>query len=137
MPYITIIKKKTERRKTTMLTESILDKLFNPVFNTTFESAYSRDDDGNIKLEIEVPGFNKDNLNVEVSEGILTVEGRAGQRQIYKQFSIGNIEDVQASVQDGILTLKLIEQEKQVKRIALNTPQIEDQREDDLINAVS
>jgi HSP20 family molecular chaperone IbpA len=116
-----------------MLSENILDKLFNPTFNTMFESAYQRDDDGNIKLEIEVPGFNKDNLNVEISEGILTVEGKAGQRQIYKQYSIGNIEDIQATVKDGILSLKLIEQEKQVKRIALNTHQIEDQMEDDLI----
>lgn len=120
-----------------MFSESILDKLFNPTFNTAFECAYNRNEDGNIEMEIEVPGFNKDTLNVEVSEGILTVEGKTDKRQVYKQYQIGNIEDVQAKIQDGVLTLTLMEQEKQVKRIALNAPQIEDQREDDLINAVS
>lgn len=119
-----------------MLSESILDKLFNPTFNTMFESAYHKDDDGNIMLEIEVPGFNKDTLNVEVSEGILTVEGKKDQRQIYKQYQIGDIEDIQATVQDGILTLKLMQREKQVKRISLNTQQIEDKR-DNIIDAVS
>jgi len=119
-----------------MFSESILDKLFNPTFNTAFESAYQRNDDGNIEMEIEVPGFNKDTLNVEISEGILTVEGKTQKRQIYKQFQLGNVEDVQAIVQDGILTLTLMETQKQVKRIELNKPQIEDKR-DNIIDAVS
>lgn len=121
-----------------MLSENILDRLFNPVFNTMFESAYQRDDDGNIKLEIEVPGFNKDNLNVEISDGILTIEGRRNQRQIYKQYQIGNVQDVQATVQDGILTLKIIEPSKQVHKIELKTaqPQIED-KSDNIIDSVS
>lgn len=106
-----------------MFSESLLEKLFNPTFNTMFESVYDRDDDGNIKMEIEVPGFNKDNLSVEVSDGIMTIEGKAGKRNIYKQYSIGNIEDVKASIKDGILTLTLIEQVKRVKRITLNTQQ--------------
>lgn len=116
--------------------ENILDKLFNPVFNTQFESVCQRNKDGNIEMEIEVPGFNKGNLNVEISEGILTVEGKTDQRQIYKQFQLGNVEDVNAIVKDGVLTLTLMETQKQVKRIELNTPQIED-RSDNIIDAVS
>jgi HSP20 family molecular chaperone IbpA len=111
-----------------MFRNSILDELFNPVFNTTFESAYSRDDDGNIVMEIEVPGFNKDNLNVEISDGILTVEGQTDKRQMRKQYSIGNIEDVNASIQDGILSLTLVDKAKHVKRIELNVPQIEEKQ---------
>ena len=119
-----------------MFTESILDKLFNPVFNTTFDSTCNRNEDGHVEMEIEVPGFNKDSLNVEISEGILTVSGKTEKRQIYKQYQLGNVDDVQASIQDGILTLTLVEAQSQVKRIQLNTPQIEDKK-DNIIDAVS
>jgi HSP20 family molecular chaperone IbpA len=123
-------------RKRDMLHSKLLDELFNPIFNTTFESSHSVNDDGNTVLEIDVPGFNKSNLRVEIADGILSVYGQTDSRKINKQYSIGNIENVEASIQDGILKLTLMEPAKRVKKIELNTPQIED-KTDDILDAVS
>lgn len=107
------------------------DSFFQPVFNTLFEN-YRQDADGHTVMEIEVPGFNSENLNIEITDGILTVAGKNDTKKIYKQYSIGLIEDVKADIKDGILTLTLIEPAKQVKKIQLNqiehkeNPQLED-----------
>ena len=73
-------------------------------------------------LEIEVPGFNKDNVNVDLSECILTIKGErdveekhAGKKELFKRFSVNDgIKDITAEVKDGILyiTLKKPETEK-------------------------
>ena len=111
-----------------------LFKLLDDSYFTTPD--YDRDENGNIVVEVEVPGFNKDNLNVEIVDGYINIHGETDKRTYQKHFAIRNIEDVNASIKDGILSLTLIEQNKQVKKIALNTKQIEDQT-DNIIDAVS
>lgn len=84
---------------------SDFEKMFT---GSAYESA-----EGNVVYEIEVPGFNKDNLKVEVSDGLLTVSGTrekgsrksAGQEKIFKQLKIGDAEIEIARVEDGILKL--------------------------------
>lgn len=73
------------------------------------------DVDGNVVYQMEVPGFNKDNLKVEVADGCLTIRGNrevrdknyVGKSQIHKRLTVGDVEDAEAEVKDGILTLKL------------------------------
>lgn len=95
------------------------DAFLRPMFNTFFEN-YNQDENGNTVLELEVPGFNEKNLSVEISNGILTIQGKTATKSIYKQYTLGQIEDVKANVQDGILSLTFLEPSKQVKKIALN-----------------
>jgi HSP20 family molecular chaperone IbpA len=109
-------------------------KLLNDTYSTP--THVDRDEDGRVKVELEVPGFNKDNLRVEMSDGLLTVHGETPTRQFFKQFSVDRIDDVYAEIKDGILTLTLAEAEKQVRKIELNTPKLEDKREN-IIDAVS
>ena len=94
--------------------ESIFDRFFKD-FESAFGDTYVIDrEEGKIVYEFEVPGFNKDNLKVEVADGLLTIRGQrevgekhAGQRTISKQMNVGNVEGVDAVLKDGILTLTL------------------------------
>ena len=62
-----------------------------------------------------MPGFNKDNLKVELSNGVLTIQGSrevkdknyAGKSQIIKRLEVGEAQDVAAEVRDGILKIVL------------------------------
>ena len=73
--------------------------------------------DGNtLVYEIEVPGFNKDNIKMELSNGILCVKGErdvgenhAGKKYLEKTLDIGDIssESLSAEVVDGILYVKI------------------------------
>jgi len=92
---------------------------FTPTFNTMFASEVGTDDDGNTILEIEVPGFNKDNLNVEVADSILTIQGQTNKKKLFKRYSLGNVDEVKASIKDGILTLTLIEEKKESVKVTI------------------
>ena len=84
-------------------------------------------DEENIIYEIEVPGFNKDNLEVDVADGILTVTGRretkneshAGTKEIYKRLTIGKTQDADAKVRDGILYITVSNPAAEKKKIEL------------------
>jgi len=84
-------------------------------FDRFFGNCCHTDEDGNVIYQVEVPGFNKNNLKVEVADGILTISGErevkdkyyAGQSKFHKRLTVGEIEDADANVTDGILTLTL------------------------------
>ena len=85
-------------------------------FDSIFGDVKYIDSENNLVYEIEVPGFNKDNLKVEIENNILTVKGErnldekssyAGKKSIHKRVSISKSEDVEAEIKDGILYLKL------------------------------
>jgi len=106
---------------------SLLGEMFKD-FDSLFSSGWTTNDrrfvdsDGNVVYEIEVPGFNKDNLKVEVSDGILTVKGEIKtdnfKRKVFKRMTVSDSENVDAEIKDGILTLRLIRPPSQnVKKI--------------------
>lgn len=96
--------------------------------------------DDSFEVSVELPGVNKDNINVSLHEGILTIsaeetredeekkEGKVIRRERYsgkymRRLNLGdNVadSDIQASHADGVLSLhipKLAEKEKQPVRI--------------------
>ena len=92
-------------------TFDVFDNFFED-FGRHFGSAVYQDEDGNGVYELEVPGFNKDNLKCELSNGVLTIQGSrevkdknyAGKSQILKRLEVGGeAQDVAAEVRDGIL----------------------------------
>lgn len=80
------------------------------------------DEEGNTVYEFEVPGFNKDNLEVSISEGFLFIKGqRASRRNSLRERSVDMkmavpSYDIDAEIKDGILylTVKKPQSKKEV-----------------------
>ena len=78
------------------------------MFDTQFftNDVYAGDDN---TLYVDVPGFNKDNLNVEYQSGVITVTGENDfGRQIQKRIRVNKDlgEPKTAEVKDGVLKLE-------------------------------
>lgn len=96
---------------------SLLDGVFED-FDRIFRPCCYINKAGDGIYQVEVPGFNKDNLTVELSEGVLTVRGNrevknnyAGTSKLCKRLTVGDAEDIKAEVKDGILTLTVKQRE--------------------------
>ena len=96
-----------------------------------------KDDDYNFKIEMALAGFNKKDIEVEVTENLLTVksvkENTQDNKNIYKgisyrKFTRGftiadDIEVKDAKLEDGLLTIELeriVPEEKKPKLIKIN-----------------
>ena len=123
---------------------SELNDLFDTIFNNRGRSNYNytttlvSNDSGSELYEInhtkdgaylffEAPGFNKSNLKVEMENGVLHIvgertykmEGETKTKSILKKFNIGegfNPESVEATIEDGLLTVFVPNFKKQEKK---------------------
>lgn len=106
-----------------------LDRMFSSMmsdFDSMFGEVY-RVEDGKVVYEIECPGFNESNLSVEVADGFVTIQGErkvekekfAGQKTLYKRISVGDVQEVEATIKDGILTLTLTYPKTESKKIQI------------------
>lgn len=93
----------------------VLENLFDD-FDRIFGTNVFTNESGDAVYQLEVPGFNKDNLEVEISDGVLTIKGDrkvkdknyVGQSSMYKRLTVGSdVEDASAKITDGILTVTL------------------------------
>jgi HSP20 family protein len=82
--------------------------------NALFENKHSylnQKDDGSYLLEIEVPGYSKENINLSIKEGKLYVnanrEGKSTKSFVYKLSNKINTKNISASCKDGVLTVTL------------------------------
>jgi HSP20 family protein len=105
--------------------DGIWDNFFGD-FDRMFGECCYDNEDGDVVYHVEVPGFSKDDLTVEIADGILEVKGErkikegerfVGQKTIYKRLTIGDVQDADATVKDGILTLTLKFPKADVKKI--------------------
>lgn len=68
-------------------------------------------DDNNYQLEIEVPGYSKENIDLSVKEGKLYVnanrEGKSTKTFVYKLSNKINTKNLSASCKDGVLIVNL------------------------------
>ena len=92
-----------------------------------FDSAFGRKccvKDNTVSYEFEVPGFNKDNLTVDIADGFVTINGERevgdSKRKIFERIQVGEVEDVKASMKDGLLTLKVIYPEIDKKKVNID-----------------
>ena len=125
-----------------IFSENMFDDFFNDPFDREFFGAHNplygkhaknmmktdiHEKDNGYELAIELPGFKKDEINVDVSDGYLTIKaakgldkdendkkGRLIRRERYagacsRSFSIGDVkpEDVKAKYESGVLTLEV------------------------------
>lgn len=112
------------------------------MFNSIFDEFYTLTKKPNDLLQtyhtdestvciMDLPGYNKKNLNVELKEGVLTISGKRSieikglsspvkNHSISKSYTIGykyDEEKIKAEVSDGILTITLPYKEERKKRV--------------------
>ena len=77
--------------------------------------ALSDDDDG-VKLRLELPGFNKDELKLSLDEGVLSIvaetkdEGRSFLGKLERRLKVSDemdVENISAKLENGILYLQI------------------------------
>ena len=125
-----------------IFSENLFDNLFDYPFEKSFFNSMSpaytkaaknlmrtdvKENDNEYELSVELPGFNKDDVNLELKDGYLTISahktenndekdknGKYIRQERYsgscsRTFYVGNVkpEDVGAKYQDGVLTLKV------------------------------
>jgi HSP20 family protein len=78
-------------------------------------------------LEVELPGIPKENINLEVSDNklMITAENTSEtySRDFRTTYKIGhniNVESIEASFEDGLLSIKMKEIEPRVRKIDLS-----------------
>lgn len=128
---------------------SVFDRDFDTIFNRVFSIDKQRmelmktdikEDENGYRLEIDLPGFNKEEIEIDLLDGYLTVNAkqkttddkggkylvRERTRSYKRSYYIGenfNEEDVQARYADGVLYLSIPrENQKKLepKRISVN-----------------
>jgi HSP20 family molecular chaperone IbpA len=119
---------------------SNFDRMFDSIFNqsplmsvktysnlkeeTDYEINYTKD---GAYLHLDVPGFNKSNLKVEMENGYVFIDGKREYKlngeevvkNISKKFQIGDgykSESVEATIEDGVLTVFVPNYKKQEKK---------------------
>lgn len=120
----------------------ILDSFFDrPMLSNQGSAKFNViEHDDKVEVIAEIPGFNKDNINVEYEKGYLAVSGEMkhkeekkdakylvreiGDKSFYRKFYLGDSIDsdnINASFKDGELTIELPKSEKtKFKRIDIN-----------------
>lgn len=126
-----------------MIYGSDLDSIFERVFGNNPNSYYKtsvitkgKEDENNYEINytndgaylfFEAPGFNKTNLKVEIESGVMTIKGNRTykingeevSKSIHKQFKLGteyNAELIEATIEDGLLTVFIPGFKKQEKK---------------------
>ena len=101
---------------------SLFDDLWGS-FDEIFGDRRYRNEEGYLTYEVDCPGFNKENLSVEIADGILTVQGKLGEgsrsREIFKRLTVGVTEEVSAEITDGVLTLTFKTPEKKKTKLSI------------------
>lgn len=70
-------------------------------------------------LKIDVPGFNKTNLDVYQDGEYLSIKGDNGYKNIDLKYSVGDIKHVKCSVVDGILYIEFSYKKNEGKKIPI------------------
>jgi HSP20 family molecular chaperone IbpA len=76
--------------------------------------------DGTYSYQIDAPGFTKESLNINLSEGILSIEGKAGERIISYDIFVGDDVIKKVTLELGILDIKITEVTPKEKNTKIN-----------------
>lgn len=94
---------------------SLVDEFFSYATDSINQKFYNIEEtELGYSIELELPGFKKNEVSVEIKESILTVLAKSNKREISKSFSVGNeidSENIGAALEDGILRISLNKKE--------------------------
>jgi len=97
---------------------------FDPFQNMRSSGAYEYDvtrTENGFEVEVPVPGFKPDHIEITVKDGVITVSGKSERRTFSRSFTIPDEVDedgIEAQVADGMLVMSLKRRpEAQPKRI--------------------
>lgn len=104
------------------------ETIFSDVFNTSiYGIEYYKNTDGSLIVSVDVPGITEENINVELTNNILTVKGeRKNTNSSYSVYKTINIpegyetDNIKAELKHGVLSLTLKNKpipQKEVKKI--------------------
>lgn len=83
--------------------------------------------DGNYEIEMPVPGFKPDDIELTYQDGVLTVSGKNDRRSFTRSLTVPDDvdeESIEASVEHGVLTIALRQHPKrQPRKINIGTGQ--------------
>jgi HSP20 family protein len=83
--------------------------------------------DGNYEIEMPVPGFRPDDIELTYQDGVLTVTGKNERRSFTRSLSVPDDvdeESIEANVEHGVLTITLRQHPKrQARKISIGTGQ--------------
>jgi HSP20 family protein len=115
-----------------LLTTKGYNNLFDELFNTvsSFKPSYDYmgmsninyelSEDGNeINLSFDVPGFSKSDLNIEVLDSHMSINGEVSGRTFHKNFRLSNSWDLsqaKAVVKNGVLEITVPKLEEKRKK---------------------
>ena len=115
--------------------DGIFDRMFRDFDSMTGVITYQTAEN-KMMFEIECPGFNKDNIDVEVADGLITVTGKreiegrhAGMKSISQRLTVGQPESVDAKLKDGILYIETTYPSKKKDKIEINV--VEDEKKEE------
>lgn len=101
-----------------MVVSQLFSELMRDFSRFDFDSDFrKKTEDGKLVIEVDVPGFNKDTLDVECTQGFIKIAGENGDRKLVKNFYIGNKVPENVNTKDGVLKFvfdmeKIIEDKK-------------------------
>lgn len=142
--FILFLKLKGGKKMNKLISRTLFDiwpfsnNLFNegqydyswPFYDDSFEKEEIVDTEDGKRIFINVPGRNKDNIEIELTDNILKVSGKSIENEnrklskihCFKEFSYSwNVkdfsDDIKATIKDGILTIDLKYKEKPKKLV--------------------
>ncbi|MBI9072633.1 MAG: Hsp20/alpha crystallin family protein [Melioribacteraceae bacterium] len=100
--------------------------MYNSQCNAYGSSIYStrvKDNNDKYILEVPVPGFEKENINLQVKESYLIIDGKTEEHKFSRSFELGkkiDVEKINAELKNGILKVDLPKIESLTKEISIN-----------------
>ena len=115
-----------------------LDSIFDDFFNNDVVPSEMKCDiyekDGKYNIELDIPGFNKNEINVECHDGYLSVTAEKDEKEeekdknyikkervygrIQRQFYVGDVDsdDIKAEFKDAILKIVVPKEDKKIEK---------------------
>jgi len=90
-----------------------IGNLFNDFFDWPLDHV---EDNDCYEFEVNLAGFSKDNINVNIEDGLLHVKAEQGERKFSRHWSVPNKIDPNATIakyEDGLLHIKLNKKEEE------------------------
>lgn len=98
------------------------DDFFNRGYTYFAPKSKIIENDTDYSVTVEVPGFNKDNLEILIDDNFLTVDSKGEDKRKLFNLKLNDkvdIDNIGAKTKDGILTLKIPKQSKAQKKVLL------------------